>query len=142
MPDVSDIRRRVRRVITHAREEAQRRRERVDVASAEGQRALAQVVGPVAQQLAGVLRAERRAFRVETPAGAVRLLAEGSADRYVEVVLDTEHDPPALLIRTSRPRGSRVLVDEHVLRASPELATLTEDDALDPLIEAVGAVLD
>ena len=142
MPEVAEVRRRLRRVLERARAESKRRRERVDAAEIDGRRVLAEVVMPVVHTLANVLKSEGRPCRVETPTGAVRLLAERSPDRYVEVVLDTAHEPPALLVRASRPRGRGVLVDEGVLRADPELASLTEDDVLDRLLDELASMLD
>lgn len=134
MPETADVRRRLRQTIEQARRRARERRLRVDAATEDGRRVLGLVVAKVARSLAGALRAEGRPFRVETPAGAVRLSPEGSAERFVEMVLETTQTPPVLLLRVSQVRGRRVLMDETVVRTDPEIGTLTEDEALDLLL--------
>ena len=129
--DVGDIRKHVRRTIAEARRAAAERREQVAAAEQDGARVLADVVAPLFTQLAAALKSEGYRFRVLTPAGAVRLAAESSADDYIEVTLDTTRDPPALAARTSRTRGRRVLVDEATLREAADIGSLTAEDLLE-----------
>ena len=129
--DVGDIRKRVRRTIAEARRAAAERRAQVAAAEQDGARVLADVVAPLFTMLAAALKSEGYSFRVLTPAGAVRLAAESSPDDYVEVTLDTTRDAPALVARTSRTWGRRVLVDETTLREAAEIDGLTAEDLLE-----------
>ncbi len=129
--DVGDIRKRVRRTIAEARTVAAERRAQVAAAEEDGARVLSDVVAPLFTMLAAALRSEGYRFRVITPAGAVRLAAESSADDYIEVTLDTTRDAPALVARTSRTWGRRVLVDETTLREAAEIGGLTAENLLE-----------
>lgn len=129
--DVGDIRKRVRRTIAEARRAAAERRAQVAAAEQDGARVLADVVAPLFTMLAAAFKSEGYRFRVLTPAGAVRLAAEASPDDYVEVTLDTTRDAPALVARTSRTWGRRVLVDETTLREAAEIDCLTAEDLLE-----------
>ena len=87
--DVGDIRKRVRRTIAEARRASAEHRAQVAAAEEDGARVLSDVVAPLFTMLAAALKSEGYRFRVLTPAGAVRLAAESSADDYIEVTLDT-----------------------------------------------------
>ena len=129
--EVGDIRKRVRRTIAEARRAAAERREQVAAAEQDGARVLADVAAPLFTVLAAALRSEGYRFQVLTPAGAVRLVAESSADDFLEVTLDTQRDPPALVARVSRTWGRRVLVDETTLREAADIGSLTAEDLLE-----------
>ena len=129
--DVGDIRKRVRHTIAGARRAAAERRAQVEAAEQDGAGVLSDVVAPLFTQLAAALRAEGYRFRVLTPAGAVRLAAESSADDYLELTLDTHRDPPALVARISRTWGRRVLIDETILREAADIGSLTAEDLLE-----------
>ena len=129
--DVGDIRKRVRHTISEARRAAAERRAQVAEAEQDGARVLADVAAPLFTQLAAALRAEGYRFRVLTPAGAVRLAAESSADDYLEVTLDTQREPPGLVARVSRTWGRRVLIDETTLREAGDIGSLTAEDLLE-----------
>ena len=129
--EVGDIRKRVRRTIAEARRAAAERREQVAAAEQDGARVLADVAAPLFTQLAAALKAEGYRFRVLTPAGAVRLAAESSADDFIEVSLDTQREPPALVARISRTRGRRVLIDETILREAADIGSLTAEGLLE-----------
>ncbi len=138
MVETAEVRKRVKQVIERSRQAARERRERSASASLEGERVLRQVVAPVVKAVAGVLTREGYAFQVATPARSVRLQAQATPDNFVEVDLDTEHDPPTLLVRVSRARGRRVLVHEDVMCRADAIASLTEDDVLTFLLAKLG----
>ena len=137
MLEIADVRKRVRRLIEDSQHTAQARRDRAASAEALGTSVLAAVVAPVVKTVAAALKAEGYSFRVSTPAGAVRLAAEASSDDFVEVVLDTQRDPPGLIVRVSRVWGRRVLVDEQVVCEDAAIADLTDDRALECLLHAL-----
>ena len=129
--ETANIQKRVRRMIEESRRAAAERRARAASAERDGTSVLTEVVTPVLKTVAAALKAEGYPFRVFTPAGAVRLVSEASAEDFVELTLDTRRDPPALVGRVSHGWGRRVLVDEQVVREDTAIATLTEADALD-----------
>ena len=136
--EVSEVRRRLLGAIDQARREATARRERTDLASRAYDQFLAGRAVPLFQNLGIALTAEGFRYKVATPAGSVRLSAEGSAD-FIEVGLDTSQDPPAILLRTSRGRGRRQIETERSLAAGPAaIETLTDDMLLGAVLEEIG----
>lgn len=133
-----DVRQRVLHAIHAARRAAAERRALAAAAEQDGTAALEGVAAPVFKAVAAVLRAEGYGFRVLTPAGSVRLAAEAAPEDFIEIVLDTTRDPPALVGRVSRAWGRRVLVDEQVVREAPALRDLTTDDALEIVLDRLG----
>lgn len=113
-----------------ARSSAAARRERSDAAALEYERFLTTVAVPVVQQFANVLSGEGHQFHVGTPAGSVRLTSGGSAEDYVEILLDTSEDPPEVVGRTSRGRGRRMVTSERPVRERTAVAELNEEDVL------------
>lgn len=132
-----DVRQRVLHAIHAARRAAAERRALAAAAEQDGTAAL-EVAAQVFKAVAAVLRAEGYGFRVLTPAGSVRLAAEAAPEDFIELVLDTTRNPPALVGRVSRAWGRRVLVDEQVVREAPALRGLTTDDALEIVLERLG----
>ena len=139
--EVGEIRKRVRRTIAEARRAAAERREQVAAAEQDAARVLADVVAPLFTVLAAALKSEGYRFRVLTPAGTVRLAAESSSDDFIEVALDTQRDPPALVVRVSRTWGRRVLVDETTLREAADIGSLTAEDLLEFSLARLAAFL-
>ena len=72
--------------------------------------------------IASVLSAEGYRCSVSTPHESARLSFDSPRDAYIEVVMNTANDPPTLIGRTGRTRGSRVLSNEYVI------VQLTEED--------------
>ena len=140
--DVGDIRKRVRRTIAEARRAAAERRTQVAAAEQDGARVLSDVVAPLFTTLAAALKAEGHRFQVLTPAGAVRLAAESSADDFIEVSLDTQREPPGLVARVSRTWGRRVLIDETILREAADIGSLTAEDLLEFSLEQLAPFVD
>ena len=136
--EVGDIRKRVRHTIDASRRAAAARRVQVADAERDGAGILAGVVSPLFTVVAAALKAEGYRFRMLTPAGAVRLASEAASDDYIEVALDTLRDPPALVGRTSRSRGRRVMVDEAILREAAAIRGLTPEDLLEFILERLG----
>jgi hypothetical protein len=135
--DVPEVRRRVRAAIERARREAVSRRERSDAASRAYDELLATRAVPIFHQLASALVAEGHRFKVLTPAGSVRLSAEGAPDNYIELTLDAADDPPTVLGRTSIARGRRAMTKERPVRDGVAIADLTESDISDFVLSEI-----
>ena len=133
--EVSEVRRRLRAAIDQARRDAAQRRERVDTANREYDQFLAQVAVPTFQTIANVLVAEGHRFTVNTPAGSVRLASERSGEDFIELALDTSHDPPVVVVRTSRGRGSRQLNAERPI--TTPISSLTDSDVVQMVVEEI-----
>ena len=136
--EVGDIRKRVRHTIDASRRAAATRRVQIADAERDGAGMLAGVVSPLFTVVAAALKAEGYRFRVLTPAGAVRLASEAASDDYIEVALDTLRDPPALVGRTSRGWGRRVMVNEAILREDAAIRSLTPEDLLEFTLARLG----
>jgi hypothetical protein len=136
--DVPEVRRRLRAAIVAARAEAQERRARVDAASRDYESFLAERAVPLFHTFASALVAEGMRFKVFTPAGSVRLAAEGAGEDYIELALDTTGDRPHVIGRSSRGRGRRLVTSERAVKEGADVASLTEDDVMDYLIGEIG----
>ncbi|CAN5706799.1 hypothetical protein BH24ACI5_BH24ACI5_13120 [soil metagenome] len=128
--ETSELRRRLRSAIDQSRSNAAARRERTDAAARDYDAFLTTIAVPVVQQFANVLSGEGHQFHVATPAGSVRLTAAGSAEDYVEIVLDTSEDPPEVIGRTSHGRGRRMITSERPVRDHTSIAELNEEDVI------------
>jgi hypothetical protein len=125
-----------------SRERAQKRRQHI----ADAERAYTSFVEstatPVMRMLANALKAEGHAFTLFTPGNGVRLASDRGRDDYIELALDGGSSPPQVIGRISRTRGSRTLDEERPVKAGATPDTITEDelltfllDALDPWLE-------
>lgn len=128
--EISDVRKRLKQTIEAARKSAAARRERHDAAERDGRRVLEGVATPVFKMVAAALRAEGHLFQVSTPAGSVRLASERSRDDVIELTLDTDRDPLALVGRVSRTWGRRLLEAESTVCEAPGFAMLTDEAVL------------
>jgi hypothetical protein len=128
--ETSELRRRLRSAIEQSRSNAAAKRERSDAAARDYEKFLSTIVVPVVQQFANVLSGEGHQFHVGTPAGSVRLTSAGSGEDYVEILLDTSEDPPAVVGRTSRGRGRRMVTSERPVRERTAIGELNEEDVL------------
>ena len=135
--EVSEVRRRVRAAIEKARHVAADRRARTDAAARDYQVFLADRATPVFHQFASALAGEGHAFKVFTPAGSIRLSAERSPDEFIELAFDDSSDPPAVVGRTTRGRGRRMISTERAVGAGAPVADLTEEDVLEFLLEEI-----
>jgi hypothetical protein len=140
--EVSEVRRRVRAAIETARRQAQERRVRTDRAAVEYQDFLRDRAVPLFHTVASALVAESYRFKVFTPADSVRLASDASPTDFIELTLDTTTDPPTVLGRSSRGRGSRVVVSERPIGASGAIADLSEGDVMAFLTEEIPALLE
>jgi hypothetical protein len=135
--EISDVRRRVRQMLDQARRASAERRVRADAAAQAYEGFLSKVATPVFRMFATAIKAEGRAFAVFTPAGGLRLASERSADDFIELSLDTSSDPPAVVARINRGRGSRLLTVERSIRDGATVESLTEEDVLEFLLREI-----
>jgi hypothetical protein len=117
--ETSVVRRRVMETIEHARRTAASRRAVADEANREYAVFLEQIAVPMFRQIAGALKASAYPFTVSTPSGSVRLTSDRTGQDFLEVFLDTSGDRPAVLLRTSRVRGSRIIETERPVGNGP-----------------------
>ena len=132
-----EIRRRLLRTIAQARAGASGRRERVDAAELSGREVLVRLVVPLVKVVASVLVVENYRCSVSTPEGAVRLSFEPGGNNYIELVLDTSIEPPALVGRTCLVRGSRVIEEEQIVAVHPSFSDLDDKDILLFVLRAI-----
>ena len=133
--DVALIRKRLKSEIEQARRTAAERRDRAKAANRAYDAFLSDIAIPVFRQVATVLRAEGISFEVQTPLGGVRLAADRSRDEGIALELDASHDPPHVVLSTTRTWGSRVLQDERAVKENTSVERLTEEDLLERLLE-------
>ena len=191
LPEPSDLVRRVRRAVADARAaaterraeaeprastallaapkrggEPERRREHVAAAETEGHAVLDGLVSPLCKGVAAVLAAEGHRFEVSTPVGAVRLSRGATREEFVEIVLDTSRNPPALVGRATWVRGrrvrqvaeqrpgrrrrakaawvwgQRVRQEEHIVAEHPNLGGLTAEQVLDYVLATLAPLVE
>ncbi len=142
--EVSDIRRRLRGAIEKARQGAAKRRVRNDAAARDYEDFLRQRAVPVFHQFAAALTGEGHLFRVFTPASSVRLAFDRSPEEFIELVLDDTSDTPAVVGRTTRGRGRRMISSERPLplQGGAPIAQLTEEDVLSFLLEEIAPFIE
>ena len=135
--EVALVRNRLNRAIEVARERAQQRRQRTATAEQAYEAFLQDVATPVTRLVANSLKVENYAFTVFTPSGGLRLASDRGRDDYVEFALDRAADPPQVVGRISRSRGSRTLDDERPIKPGAAPDELTEEDVLTFLLDAL-----
>jgi len=140
--EVSEIRRQVRAAIESARREARERRVRTDRAALEYQDFLRDRAVPVFQTVAAALVAEGYRFKIFTPADSVRLASETSSTDFIELALDPASDPPAVIGRISRGRGSRLVDRERPVREGTPILDLSDQDVLAFVMTEIAALLE
>jgi len=138
----SDVRRRVRQAIDQARKRSAARRAAADRAAREYESFIPNVATPVFRLFASVVKAEGYPFAVFTPAGGLRLASERSAEDFIELALDAGLDPPAVVGRVNRGRGSRIITDERPVREGVAVQALSEDDVLEFLLREIVPLLE
>ncbi len=137
MLESGEIRRRLLRTIAQAKAGTSGRRERVDAAGLSGREVLVRLVVPLVKVVASVLVAESYRCSVSTPEGAVRLSFEPGGNNYIEFMLDTNIDPPALVGHTCLVRGNRVIEEEQIVAVHPSFSDLDDKDILLFVLRAV-----
>jgi hypothetical protein len=135
--EISQVRNRLTRAMAAARERAGRRREQTAEVETAYAAFLEHVATPVTKQLANALKAEAYLFTVFTPGNGLRLAADRGRDDYIEFALDTASDPPQVVGRIRRTRGSRTLTDERPVKPGAAPGALTEEDVLTFLLDAL-----
>jgi hypothetical protein len=140
--EISEVRRRLRAAIEKARRESAERRTRADVAARDYDTFLAERAAPVFHQIAAALKADGHQFKVFTPESSIRLAAERSPDEFIELALDSSSDPPAVIGRTSRGRGRRMVSTERALKESAPIADLSDEDVLAFVVEEITRLLE
>ena len=83
------------------------------------------------------LKVENYAFTVFTPGGGLRLASDRGRDDYVEFALDGSADPPQVVGRIRRARGSRTVDEERPIKPGIPPEELSEEDVLTFLLEAL-----
>jgi hypothetical protein len=135
--EISEVRRRLRAALDKARREMAERRARVDAAVRDYETFLADRASPVFHQFAAALNAEGHQFKVFTPAGSIRLAAARSQEEFIELSLDDSPDPPAVIGRTTRGRGRRMVSSERAIKEGAPIVELTDEDVLAFLLEEI-----
>src|SRR5688572_1188440 len=135
--EISVVRNRLNRAIEASRERSQRRRQQTAAAESAFELFLQNVATPVTKLVANSLKVENYAFTVFTPGGGLRLAYDRGRDDYVEFALDLDSDPPQVMGRTSRTRGSRTLTDEKPVKPGSAVDQISEEDVLGFLLGAL-----
>jgi hypothetical protein len=135
--EISVVRNRLNRAIEASRERAQRRRERTSTAESAFELFLQNVATPVTKLVANSLKVENYAFTVFTPGGGLRLASDRGRDDYVEFALDLDSDPPQVVGRISRTRGSRTLTEDRPIKPGSSPGEISEEDVLAFLLGAL-----
>jgi hypothetical protein len=128
--EVSEVRQRLQRAIEEAGRRSAHRRARNDEAARAWDERVASTVVPAFTKLQQALAGENHRFKMSTPAGSARLARDRSAEEFVEMVLDTDRDVPAVLLRSVRGRGRRMVSTERIVREGDAIASLSEDDVV------------
>lgn len=133
--EVSEIRRRLQRAIDEARQRQAQRRAFVADTTRAYERILETIATPVFRTLASALTAEGHRFKIETPSGVIRLVREHNSGERLELALDTEREMPAVVLRSTRGRGSRTIAVEEVVAEGPEIADITDSNLVDAVVQ-------
>lgn len=137
MAEIAEVRQRVLTMVERARQGASERRARADVAEVQARRFIQETATPVVQQVLSVLKVERLAFQLSTPAGSVRLTSETHHEDFIDLAVDVTQDPVSIMTVVSHLRGKRVSTTERPLADGVELDQLTEDHVLAFLLAAL-----
>jgi len=135
--EVAQVRRRVQAALAAARERSQQRRQKVADAESRYDRFLTDVAVPLARQVANVLKAEGRTFTVSTPGRTVRIETDRGRDDYLEIALNTDVDPPAIVAHIRHTRGSRTIDEERTVHSGGAVDDISEDDLLEFILGAL-----
>ena len=140
--EVSAIRRRVQQRLEHIKRTSAERRARAAEAEAQYATFLSEIATPVFRTVASVLASEGYPYKVFTPAGGVRLASDRAGHSFVDLRLDTAGDAPQVVAEVSRERGSRTLSDDRPVREGAPIDTLTDEDVLAFLLDAIGELIE
>jgi hypothetical protein len=120
-----------------ARTRSQERRTRLFDSERAFESLLTQVAAPLARQLVGALKAENIPFTMSTPERALRLAFDHGREDVVELGLDAAQDPPQVVLRIHRTRGSRTLDEERAVKPGAPIESIGEQDLLDAFLAAL-----
>jgi hypothetical protein len=134
--EVAHVRNHLRAAIDRARQEAQSRRQRI-VEAEQAYGAFLEMADPVLRQLTNALRAEGILFTLFTPEQSLRLASDRSRVDFVELTLDSDAQPPQVMLTTSHARGSRTLEEERPLKPGASPGEISEDELLARMLEAL-----
>ncbi len=135
MLDSAEVNRRLTHHLADLQKAAARRRGEVDAARKAFEDVLDREIAPTVRQLAQALKSRGFSFHVQTPAGAVRMVAERSSDDFIHVELDVTARPPAVVVKRQYTRGRRLIDDERVLAEGDAIASLDAARVLDVLLD-------
>jgi len=135
--ETSDVRRRLRGAIEQAKRRAADRRAVADEASRVWRERLPDVVVPAFHSVLNALSGDGFKFSLSTPGETARLSPDRSSAEFVEIALDTNRELPAVVLRSTRGRGSRTIESERVVAEGPEIAELTQDAIVGAAIEEI-----
>jgi hypothetical protein len=140
--DVSDLRQRILRALEAGKNDAALRRTEVDAAAAAFDKFLVNVAVPLLRQAQTILKAEGQLFSVHSPAGSAKLVADASAQTFLEFVLDSSGNRPLVIGRVSIARGSkRVVVDERPIATDKSIANLGDDEVAAFLVTEIPKIV-
>ena len=137
MTEIAEVRQRVLTMVERARQGAAERRARADVAEVQARRFIQETATPVVQQVLSVLKVEKLAFQLSTPAGSVRLTSETHHEDFIDLAVNANQDTVTIMTVVSHLRGKRVATTERPLADGIELDQLTEDHVLAFLLAAL-----
>lgn len=135
--EVSQVNKRVRSAIDHAKARAQARRNTAASAEKAYGVFLETVATPLARQIANALKVAGIGFTLGTPGGGLRLAADRGRDDFIEIVLDSSGDVPQAAGRVSLSRGSRTVDEVRPIKPGTAIEDLTEEDVLEFLVRAL-----
>jgi murein DD-endopeptidase MepM/ murein hydrolase activator NlpD len=130
MMESGEVRKRLLHTIDRVRREAVAHRAEADRAREAFEVFLNETASPVFRQLSQALKAEGYPFQVSTPAGSVRLTSDRSGDDFIELSLDTERRPVAVVARIRRARGRHPVEHDLVVHEGADLAPLGDEQVL------------
>lgn len=136
MLDTADVRKQLTHRLAELRKAQTQRRIANDKARAAFESLLEKEIAPTVRQFAQALKAEGHAFSVQTPAGAVRLVADRNAENVIEIVLEAG-SVPAVVLRTSVTRGRRQFDDERTIAAGEAIEAIDASQVLSALLDAI-----
>ena len=135
--EISLVRKRIQAAMTTARDRAKQRRQKADAAEQAYEKFLGQLAAPLARQVVNALRAEGYGFTVSTPNRGLRVSLDAGRDDYIELALNSETDPPYVVGRVRRTRGSRTIDEERPIKPGAGPDDMSEEEVLEFLAGAL-----
>jgi hypothetical protein len=136
--ETGEVRKRLLHTIDRVRREAVAHREEADGARQAFEVFLRDVAAPVFRQVAQALTAEGYPFQVSTPSGSARLASARTAGDFVELSLDTDRRPVAVVARIGRTRGRRQLESDVVVHEGADFGALDDERLLQVVLDQIG----